>query len=55
MSEYLELLIAIAASLYGFSYARWLKANGNITGAISMYTLIAAVLSIPVAKRFWGI
>lgn len=55
MADYFVLLVTIAASLYGYSYARWLKQNGNIAGAISIFVLIAATLAIPVAMWYLGL
>ena len=54
MSDYLFLLVAAFAGLHALTYARWLKNNGNKTGAVGVFILVLIALALPVSRLLLG-
>ncbi len=48
--EYLFLLATILASVYTYTFARWLQRGGNRIGALGMYAMVAASLTLAVYR-----
>jgi drug/metabolite transporter superfamily protein YnfA len=46
--DYLFLAAALFAAIHAFSYAVWLRRNGNIRGAIYVFVLIVIAVVLPV-------
>ena len=44
--DYVFLIATILASIYTFTYARWLQNNGNKVGALGMYVMIMGGIAL---------
>ena len=45
--SYFFLIVAVLASIYAYTFARWLRQKGNTLGAVGVYLLIAISLALP--------
>ncbi|MDR7865373.1 MAG: hypothetical protein RIN56_01075 [Sporomusaceae bacterium] len=50
MSEYIYITAALLAALHALTYARWLRMNGNKTGAFGVLVIILISLILPVYR-----
>ncbi len=50
MSEYIYVIGALLAGFHALTYARWLRLNGNKTGAYGVLILILISLILPVYR-----
>jgi hypothetical protein len=50
MSEYIYLFITLLAAFHALTYARWLRMNGNKTGAYGVLVIILISLALPVYR-----
>lgn len=50
--RYLWLLLVIVAAFHAYTYARWLKQQGNKAGMIGVYILIVIGLALPGYRMF---
>jgi hypothetical protein len=48
--DYLFLLAAVLAAIYGYTFALWLGKNGNKVGAIGVFVLIVISLALPIYR-----
>lgn len=48
--QFVPMLIAIAAAFHAYTYAQWLKDNGNSIGAYGVYVIILIGLILPVYR-----
>ena len=47
MFEYIYLIAALLAGFHALTYARWLRKNGNRTGAYGVLVIIILSLALP--------
>lgn len=52
MIDYIFLITAVAGGIYAFTYAMWLKRDGNIIGAAAVAGIAAAGLGLPLYRIF---
>lgn len=50
MSEYIYIIAALLAGFHALTYARWLRMNGNKTGAFGVLVIILISLILPVYR-----
>ncbi len=50
MAEYVYLLAALLAGFHALTYARWLRRNGNKTGAFGVLVIILLSLALPIYR-----
>lgn len=50
MSEYIYIFAALLAGFHALTYARWLRLNGNKTGAYGVLVIILISLVLPVYR-----
>ena len=50
MSEYIYTIAALLAGFHALTYARWLRMNGNKTGAFGILVIILISLILPVYR-----
>ncbi len=48
--NYLVVVVALVAGFHAYTYAKWLKENGNKTGAAGVIMLILLSLALPVFR-----
>lgn len=52
--DYIYLAIGIIIGFHALTYAYWLKNNGNLGGALGIFILVMASLSLPLLRIFKG-
>jgi len=52
--DYIYLGIGAVIGFHALTYARWLKNNGNIAGAIGIFILTITSLALPVLRIIKG-
>lgn len=52
MAHMLFIVAGAAAGFHAYTYGRWLKQQGNMSGALCVFFLGAAAAGLPVA-HFW--
>lgn len=50
MADYIYLFASLLAGFYAMTYARWLRKNGNKTGAFGVLAIILLSLILPVYR-----
>lgn len=48
--DYLVVVVSLFAGFHGYTYAKWLKENGNTTGAAGVIVLVLLSLILPVVR-----
>lgn len=48
MADYIYLIAALLAGFHALTYARWLRKNGNKTGAYGVLVIILLSLAAPI-------
>ena len=48
--DYLVIVVSLFAGFHGYTYAKWLKENGNMTGAAGVIVLVLINLILPVVR-----
>lgn len=54
MIAYFYLVVAVVSGVHAFSYALWLRKNGNKAGAFAVYFLVALALFLPIYRMIAG-
>jgi hypothetical protein len=50
VGEYLYVIAALLAGFHALTYARWLRKNGNKTGAFGVLAIVLLSLALPVYR-----
>jgi len=50
IGEYIFLLAGLAAGFHAFTFARWLRQNGNQPGAAAVLLLVLLSLAVPIYR-----
>lgn len=48
--DYLYIVIDVAAGFYAYTYAKWLRQNGNALGALAVIFLVVISLTVPIYR-----